>query len=151
MTPLADNRKTTPPFRADHVGSLLRPPALKVAREAHEAGRISARQLREIEDAAIRDVVRLQEDIGMQGVTDGEFRRGSWHMDFLYQIGGVTRVQDTLKVRFHNEKGDIEFVPSALKVTDRLELPKCIFGEDFAYLQSIARGTPKLTIPAPSM
>jgi 5-methyltetrahydropteroyltriglutamate--homocysteine methyltransferase len=72
-------------------------------------------------------------------------------MDFLYQIGGVTRVQDTLKVQFHNEKGDIEFTPSALKVTGHLELPKCIFGEDFAYLKSIARGTPKLTIPAPSM
>ena len=151
VTPAAESHRTGPPFRADHVGSLLRPPPLKDAREAHKAGRISTQQLREIEDVAIRDIVRLQEDIGLQGVTDGEFRRGSWHMDFLYQIGGVTRVQDTLKVQFHNEKGDIEFTPSALKVTGHLELPKCIFGEDFAYLKSIARGTPKLTIPAPSM
>ena len=59
----------------------------------------------------------MQEDIGLQGVTDGEFRRASWHMDFLYQIGGMTRVQDNLKVKFHNEKGDIEFTPAALRVT----------------------------------
>ncbi len=151
MTGQVQMRRSMPPFRADHVGSLLRPPALKEAREAHKRGHISAAQLREAEDAAIRDVVRMQEDIGLQGVTDGEFRRASWHMDFLYQIGGVTRVEDNLKVQFHNETGDIEFTPAALKVTDRLGLKKCIFGEDFAYLKSVARGTPKLTIPAPSM
>ena len=67
---------TTPPFRADHVGSLLRPRALKEAREAHNAGKITAQQLRETEDRAIRDVVRLQEDLGLQGITDGEFLRG---------------------------------------------------------------------------
>ncbi len=140
-----------PPFRADHVGSLLRPPALKEARDAHKNGRITAAQLRDAEDAAIRDVVRLQEDIGLQGVTDGEFRRGSWHMDFLYQVGGVTRAVDTLKVQFHNEKGDIEFNPSALRVTSPLKLDKTIFGEHFSFLKSVTRHTPKLTIPAPSM
>jgi 5-methyltetrahydropteroyltriglutamate--homocysteine methyltransferase len=72
-------------------------------------------------------------------------------MDFLYQIGGVTRYEQNLKVQFHNEKGDIEFTPSALRITGRLTYEKCIFGEDFAFLKSIARGTPKLTIPAPSM
>src|SRR5690349_6978700 len=148
---MPDMRRTTPPFRADHVGSLLRPPALKQARDARQRGEITAAQLREAEDAAIRDVVRMQEDIGLQGITDGELRRGSWHMDFLYQIGGVTRVQDNLKVQFHNEKGDIEFTPSALRITGRLTYEKCIFGEDFSYLKSITRGTPKLTIPAPSM
>ncbi len=151
MTARVDMRRSTPPFRADHVGSLLRPPALKQARDAHKRGEITAAQLRTAEDAAIREVVKLQEDVGLQGITDGELRRGSWHMDFLYQIGGVTRVQDNLKVQFHNEKGDIEFTPSALKVTSRLKLDKCIFGDDFAYLKSVTKGTPKLTIPAPSM
>jgi 5-methyltetrahydropteroyltriglutamate--homocysteine methyltransferase len=140
-----------PPFRADHVGSLLRPPALLQARDRFKNGEISAAQLRTIEDASILDVVRMQEEAGLQGVTDGEFRRGSWHMDFLYQLGGATKVQDNLKVQFHNEKGDIEFTPAALRVTGKLTLKKCIFGDDFSYLKSIARGTPKLTIPSPSM
>jgi 5-methyltetrahydropteroyltriglutamate--homocysteine methyltransferase len=143
--------RATPPFRADHVGSLLRPPALKEAREAHKRGQITAAQLRATEDAAIRDVVRMQEDIGLQGVSDGELRRGSWHMDFLYQVGGVTRSEQNLKVQFHNEKGDIEFTPSSLKVTGRLALTKTIFGEDFSFLKSVTTHTPKLTIPAPSM
>ncbi len=151
MTNTTQSAHAAPPFRADHVGSLLRPPALKEARDAHKQGRISAAQLREAEDTAVRDVVRLQEDIGLQGVTDGEFRRGSWHMDFLYQVGGVSRVENSLKVQFHNEQGDIEFNPAALKVTGRLKLDKTIFGEHFSYLKSVARHTPKLTIPAPSM
>jgi len=140
-----------PPFRADHVGSLLRPPQLLKARESAARNEISGQELREIEDGAIRDLVRMQEDIGLQGVTDGEFRRSSWHMDFLYQVGGVTKVRDNLSVRFHNEKGDIEFTPAALRVTGKLKLQKCIFSEDFQYLKSIARATPKLTIPSPSM
>jgi len=144
-------KRDQPPFRADHVGSLLRPPQLLEARESAKRNELSAQQLREIEDRSIREVVRMQEDIGLQGVTDGEFRRGSWHMDFLYQVGGVTKVQDNLTVQFHNEKGDIEFTPAALRVTGKLELKKCIFGDDFKYLKSVARATPKLTIPSPSM
>jgi 5-methyltetrahydropteroyltriglutamate--homocysteine methyltransferase len=144
-------QRMKPPFRADHVGSLLRPKPLLEARDKAKAGLIDAAALRRIEDEAIRDAVRMQEEIGLQGVTDGEFRRGSWHMDFLYQVGGVTKVQDNLKVRFHNEKGDIEFTPAALKVTGRLHLAKPIFAEDFAYLKSVAKATPKLTIPSPSM
>ena len=143
--------KTSPPFRADHVGSLLRPAALKEAREARKQGRLSAAQLQEAEDAAIREVVRLQEDIGLQGVTDGEFRRSSWHMDFLFQVGGVTAAQDSVKVKFHNERGDIEFNPSAVKITGRLSLRETIFGAPFSFLKSVTRHTPKLTIPAPSM
>jgi 5-methyltetrahydropteroyltriglutamate--homocysteine methyltransferase len=140
-----------PPFRAEHVGSLLRPPQLKRAREAHKRGEITATQLREAEDDAISDMVRMQEDLGLQSITDGELRRGSWHMDFLYQIGGVTRVQDDMKVTFHNEQGDIEFTPSALRASGRLTLTKTIFGEDFSFLKSITASTPKLTIPSPSM
>jgi 5-methyltetrahydropteroyltriglutamate--homocysteine methyltransferase len=107
--------------------------------------------LRNVEDTAIRNVVKMQEDIGLQGITDGEFRRASWHMDFLYQVGGATKVQDNLKVQFHNATGDIEFTPAALRVTGKLKLEKCIFGEDFTYLKSVTKGTPKLTIPSPSM
>jgi len=93
----------------------------------------------------------MQEDIGLQGITDGECRRASWHMDFLYQIGGVTKIKDNLTVKFHNEKGDIEFTPSALRVIGKLKLDKCIFGEHFQFLKSVAKATPKLTIPSPSM
>jgi 5-methyltetrahydropteroyltriglutamate--homocysteine methyltransferase len=143
----------TPPFRADHVGSLLRPKALLTAREDRTAGRISAEALAQVEDDAIRDAVRMQEAIGLRGVTDGEFRRGSWHMDFLYQVGGVVKVRDNLTVQFHNEGGDIEFTPSALRVAGRLKLEKCIFGDHFNFLKSVAGpgSTPKLTIPSPSM
>jgi methionine synthase II (cobalamin-independent) len=144
-------RRMAPPFRADHVGSLLRPKSLLQAREARKHGELSAAQLREAEDEAICEVVRFQEDLGLQAVTDGEFRRGSWHMDFLYQVGGVTRAQDNLEVQFHNAQGDIEFTPAALRVTGPLRLQHCIFGEDFRFLQSVARGIPKLTIPSPSM
>ena len=140
-----------PPFRADHVGSLLRPPELLRARERFTNGEISAMELRTIEDASILRAVRMQEEAGLHGITDGEFRRGSWHMDFLYQLGGATKVHDNLKVQFHNEKGDIEFTPAALRVTGKLTLKKCIFGDDFSYLKSVTRGTPKLTIPSPSM
>ena len=84
MTP-----RTSPPFRADHVGSLLRPPELLAgARATTPPGAIDADELRAVEDEAIRDVVRMQEDVGLQSATDGEFRRASWHMDFIYQLGG---------------------------------------------------------------
>jgi 5-methyltetrahydropteroyltriglutamate--homocysteine methyltransferase len=141
----------TPPFRAEHVGSLLRSPELLRARQDFASGLISGHALRCIEDAAIRDVVRMQEDLGFQVVTDGELRRGSWHMDFLYQIGGVTKIADTVKVQFQNESGGVEFTPAALRVTGRLGLNKCIFGDDFSFLKSATRATPKLTIPAPSL
>ena len=141
----------TPPFHADHVGSLLRPKALLDARAARLAGQMSAAELRAVEDRCIREVVQLQQDIGLQSVTDGEFRRGSWHMDFLYQVGGVTKVQDTLTVQFRNDKGLLEFTPAALRVAGKLRFEHCIFGEDFAFLKSVAKGTPKLTIPSPSM
>jgi 5-methyltetrahydropteroyltriglutamate--homocysteine methyltransferase len=141
----------TPPFRADHVGSLLRPKEVLQARDDRMTGRITAAQLRAVEDKAIRDAVKMQEDIGLRSVTDGEFRRASWHMDYLYQIGGVTRTQDNLKVQFRNEQGVIEFTPAALRVAAPLRLEKCIFGEDFQFLKSVTRATPKLTIPSPSM
>ena len=142
----------SPPFRADHVGSLLRPAELTKARADYQAGKIGAEDLRRVEDAAIADAVKMQEDIGLKGITDGEMRRASWHMDFLYQIGGVGKVQDNLEVKFHSEKGDISFAPSKPRIVGKLKLEKTIFGDAFTYLQSVVkRGTPKLTIPSPSM
>jgi 5-methyltetrahydropteroyltriglutamate--homocysteine methyltransferase len=142
-----------PPFRADHVGSLLRPVELLRAREEHQAGRLSAAELQRVEDGAIRDVVRMQQEIGLEGVTDGEFRRGSWHMDFLYQIGGVAKTDRTLRIQFKNETGPVEAALGAFRIGSRLTLDKTIFAEDFAYLKSSApAGTvAKLTIPSPSM
>jgi 5-methyltetrahydropteroyltriglutamate--homocysteine methyltransferase len=144
--------RTTPPFRADHVGSLLRPPELLQAREDFAAQRIDADERRAIEDAAIRDVVRMQEDVGLRSATDGEFRRASWHMDFIYQLGGVTKAEDKLTIHFRNEQGDLEFTTAALRVGDRVALREPIFARDFAFLQSVVgAATPKLTIPSPSM
>jgi 5-methyltetrahydropteroyltriglutamate--homocysteine methyltransferase len=143
--------RTKPPFRADHVGCLLRPREVLAAREQLKQGKMTPAELRTIEDAAIRKAVKMQEEIGLQSVTDGEFRRGSWHMDFLYQVGGVTKVMDNLKIQFKNEDGVIEFTPAALRVSGKLKLEKPIFGDDFQFLQSATRATPKLTVPSPSM
>jgi 5-methyltetrahydropteroyltriglutamate--homocysteine methyltransferase len=144
--------RTTPPYRADHVGSLLRPPELLQAREAHAAGRLGDDELRGIEDEAIAGAVRMQEEVGLRSATDGEFRRASWHMDFIYQLGGISKVQDNLTVQFRNEEGTLEFTPAALHVDSRIGLEHTIFGEDFAYLRSLTTtATPKLTIPSPSM
>jgi 5-methyltetrahydropteroyltriglutamate--homocysteine methyltransferase len=145
--------RTTPPFRADHVGSLLRPPELLQAREDHAAGRIDFAELRGIEDEAIRGVVRRQEEIGLRSVTDGEFRRESWHMDFIYQLGGITKVQDdTIHVHFENAEREYDWAPPSAHVSDTLTLPRTIFAEAFEFLRdTVSNGTPKLTIPSPSM
>jgi 5-methyltetrahydropteroyltriglutamate--homocysteine methyltransferase len=144
--------RTRPPFRADHVGSLLRPPQLLQAREDFKDGRIDAAELRGREDEAIRDVVRRQEEVGLRSATDGEFRRASWHMDFIYQLGGITRSADSMKVQFHNADGDIEFTPAALHVDAPVALEEPIFAADFQFVQScVSTATPKLTIPSPSM
>jgi 5-methyltetrahydropteroyltriglutamate--homocysteine methyltransferase len=144
--------RTTPPFRADHVGSLLRPPALLRAREDAAAGRITPDDLRAVEDDAIRDAVRMQQDVGLQAVTDGELRRTSWHMDFIYALDGISTADDTVKVSFHNEQGDLEFEAAALHVNGRIGVSETIFGDAFSFLQGVADGAvPKLTIPSPSM
>src|SRR5262245_40555479 len=145
-------RRTKPPFRADHVGSLLRPPALLQARDDFAAGRIDASALRAIEDDAIREVVHRQEEVGLQSATDGEFRRASWHMDFIYQLDGITKEPGEIKVKFHNEKGEIEFTPAALHVDGKLGVSTTIFGDDFSFVQeTVTKSVPKLTIPSPSM
>jgi 5-methyltetrahydropteroyltriglutamate--homocysteine methyltransferase len=148
MTP-----RDLPPFRADHVGSLLRPQELLRARDDFAAGRITPAQLRKTEDEAIAGVVRMQQDAGLRSVTDGEFRRASWHMDFIYQLGGVSKAPGNLAVQFRNPSGTIEFTPAALQIDGKIRLNETIFGQDFSYLQSVTPPgvTPKLTIPSPNM
>jgi 5-methyltetrahydropteroyltriglutamate--homocysteine methyltransferase len=144
--------RTGPPFRADHVGSLLRPRGLLQARDDFAANRIDADELRAVEDDAIRETVRRQEELGLQSATDGEFRRASWHMDFIYQLDGITKEAGHISVKFHNPDGDIEFTPAALHVNGKLRLSKTIFGDDFRFLQeTVSTAVPKLTIPSPSM
>ena len=140
-----------PPFRADHVGSLLRPPELLAARERFRDGALPAGELRRLEDAAIREVVARQEEIGLEAVTDGELRRNLWHVDFLKSFANVEATRSPVEVRFHTDEGDIERRPSALRVTGKLTRTRPIFVEHFAYLKSIARVTPKITIPSPSV
>jgi 5-methyltetrahydropteroyltriglutamate--homocysteine methyltransferase len=149
---VAAGARVRPPFRADHVGSLLRPQRLLQARDEHAAGRLGADALREIEDESIREIVRKQEEIGLQSATDGEFRRASWHMDFIYQLDGITKEAGHIAVQFHNEQGDIEFTPAALHVDGKLGVSKTIFGDAFEFLrQTVTKNVPKLTIPSPSM
>lgn len=148
---------TRPPFHADHVGSLLRPAELLRARDDHAAGRIDAGELRGIEDNAIREAVRRQREVGLRTATDGEFRRESWHMDFIYQLGGIEQVRDdTIKVQFHNAQKSYEWAPPSAHVTSPLRLDHTIFGEAFSYLrETVAEeadgATPKITMPSPSM
>ncbi|MBO0730131.1 MAG: 5-methyltetrahydropteroyltriglutamate--homocysteine S-methyltransferase [Acidimicrobiaceae bacterium] len=145
--------RTTPPFRADHVGSLLRPEELLDARQRFAEGRIPAEALKAAEDAAIRDVVAMQRDVGLQSATDGEFRRSSWHMDFIYELHGITKADEQLQVHFKSAEGTVEFTSAALTVSDRIRLGDTIFGDAFKYLQSVVSPgqIPKLTIPSPSM
>ena len=145
------SRRAEPPFRADHVGSLLRPAALMNARAQKSAGTISADALREVENAAIRDVIAMQHEVGLQSATDGEFRRAAWHMDFIYQLGGVTQADEKLHVRFFNDGGTLDFAPAALRINERIRLGETIFADHFRYLKdSVSEGvTPKLTIPSP--
>jgi 5-methyltetrahydropteroyltriglutamate--homocysteine methyltransferase len=145
-------KRTSPPYRADHVGSLLRPPELLKARKDFEKNRIDIDALRAIEDDAIRDVVAMQRDVGLHTATDGEFRRASWSTDFIYQLDGVNKAPGSLTVESRNAIGTIEFKPAALHIDGRIGVSKTIFGEDFAFLRRIAgAATPKLTIPSPGM
>ncbi len=145
--------RDTPPFRAHHVGSLLRPPALLQARADHAAGRLDDAALAAAEDSAILDVIELQHAAGLRSATDGEFRRASWHMDFIYALEGVSKVQDNLTVHFKNAAGGIDFTPAALKVDGPLGIGETISGKSFEFLRDHVRPgvTAKQTIPSPSM
>ena len=139
---------SSPPFRADQVGSLLRPESLARLRTQHKRGEVDARTLRDAEDAAVRDVVQRQQQIGLAAVTDGELRRDWWHLDFLSQLDGVT-----LK---HNEGEKFKIAgqgeqPPIATVTGRIACSRPIMVEDFKFLKAVTTRTAKMTIPSPSM
>jgi 5-methyltetrahydropteroyltriglutamate--homocysteine methyltransferase len=146
------SRRTSPPFRADHVGSLLRPQRLLDARDDFATGQITAAELRSVEDQEIPGAVRMQEEVGLQSATDGEFRRTTWHMDFIYALGGISKAPGNLAVKFVNPSGTIEWTPAALHVGSKVRLDSTIFGEDFTFLKSqVTTAVPKLAIPSPNM
>jgi 5-methyltetrahydropteroyltriglutamate--homocysteine methyltransferase len=143
-------QRTKPPFRADHVGSFLRPPELLAARDRFRKQEIGKAELRAVEDRAIGEIVRMQEDVGLQGITDGEFRRTYFHIDFLEQLEGI-ETRGGLTAHFHGAKGDIDFAPPVLHVTQRVRHVAPIQVADFNFLKSVTRRTPKVTIPSPTM
>jgi 5-methyltetrahydropteroyltriglutamate--homocysteine methyltransferase len=145
--------RSRPPFRADHVGSFLRPKFLLDARAQAAGGEITKEQLRAVEDKAITEVVRMQEDVGLQSVTDGEFRRTYFHIDFLEQLGGV---KTDIPVTIRKADGTQELAPPVMRVIDKVRHAKDIQRADFEYLESqvsaLGKGlTPKVTIPSPTM
>jgi 5-methyltetrahydropteroyltriglutamate--homocysteine methyltransferase len=135
-----------PPFRADHVGSLLRPPELHAARERAGRGELSAQGLKEVEDRAIREVVKLQESIGLEAVTDGEFRRGWWHIDFLTGFDGVEIAAEPYAVKFTGSEQ-----PLTMHLTRRIRRTRPIMVDHFAFLRSVTTRTAKFCIPSPAM
>jgi 5-methyltetrahydropteroyltriglutamate--homocysteine methyltransferase len=145
------SERTTPPFRADQVGSLIRPEPLVEARKAAEAKRMSAGELRQIQEDAICDVVRLQEGIGLRSITDGEFNRVSWQRDFLLKLDNVSLVPSKISVRFHTADSTTDRAPPSLEVTGRLARPHGIFVDDFRFLKTVTKGTPKVTLPSPTV
>jgi len=138
------------PARYDHVGSFLRPPFLLQAREQHASGTIDAAQLRVVEDRAIADIVRFQEDVGLKSITDGEFRRTYFHIDFLQQLGGV---QTEIPVTIQRPDGSQELAPPVMRVVGKVRHARDIQLADFQYLRSQVSGgrTPKVSIPSPTM
>ena len=144
------------PFRADHVGSLLRPPELKEARDKEARGEITAAALVAVEDRLIRAAVKMQEEVGLQAITDGDFRRQSWSSDFLGRIKGVEQTPLAAAVRPAEETpvGGVvrNWQPPAPKITARLEWPQGgIQGTSFEFLKAAAHRTAKVTMPSPSM
>jgi len=148
MQAIDKSTQKTAPFRADQVGSLLRSEAIKNARLKKAADEITTEQLREIEDTEIARIVEKQKEVGLQAVTDGEFRRAWWHFDFLEDLQGVTGYQAGSGIQFQQKQTKSR----SIKVTSKLGFDKHPFLEDFKYLQQTAGNhTAKLTIPSPSM
>ncbi|HEX6114952.1 MAG TPA: 5-methyltetrahydropteroyltriglutamate--homocysteine S-methyltransferase [Geminicoccaceae bacterium] len=144
--------RTTPPYRADHVGSFLRPRRLLEARERRGRGEISTEALRAVEDDAIREVVRRQEEVGLQGITDGEFRRTFFHVDFLEQLDGVAVEEGSFSATFRRDDGtEVGFKPPTMRVVAPLRHSRSIQGRDFEFVRSVTARTPKVCIPSPSM
>jgi methionine synthase II (cobalamin-independent) len=140
-------QRTTPPFRADHVGSLLRPPALRQARARREKGEIAAEALKEIEDREIEHVIRRQEHVGLRSITDGEFRRAFWNYDFLGRLDGVEAYLGERKIKFQGPQPR----PMMLRVIGKLgRFNGHPMIDHFRFVQAHTRATPKMTIPSPT-
>jgi 5-methyltetrahydropteroyltriglutamate--homocysteine methyltransferase len=129
---------------------LLRPPHLLAARERFFQGDLPAEELRQVEDEAIVDVIKKQEAVGLKSITDGEFRRTYFHIDFLEQLEGVT-VSGGINVKFRSKKGEVDFAPPRLSVTGKLRHVRDIQRRDFEFVQQHTSRTPKVTIPSPTM
>ena len=141
-----------PPFRADHVGSFLRPGRLREARDKFAAGSLAAADLHTIEDECIREVVRAEENVGLKGITDGEFRRTFFHIDFLERLEGVETAYGEFAATFRRSDGtEIGFKPPTMHVGSKVKWVGPIQGPDFDFLKSVTTRTPKVCIPAPSM
>ena len=144
---MTDLRRTRPPFRADHVGSLLRPAKLAETRDKWRQGEVSGDELKAVEDAAIKDAVALQEGAGLKAVTDGEFRRDYWHLDFMAGLDGVEYTGETYG---HAFKGGLTV--GTCSVTGKVGYPKDgVMREHFTALKGMVHETPKFCIPSPTM
>jgi 5-methyltetrahydropteroyltriglutamate--homocysteine methyltransferase len=143
---------TRPPFRVDHVGSFLRPEELVRARQDHAEGNIDAGGLRAVEDRCIREVARKQEEVGLHGITDGEFRRTFFHVDFLEKLDGVSVTYGEFAAKFRKDDGtEVGFRPPTMHIDGKIGHGRPIQGQDFDFLRSVVSRTPKVCIPAPSM
>jgi 5-methyltetrahydropteroyltriglutamate--homocysteine methyltransferase len=138
------------PFHADHVGSLLRPSTLLEARKDFAAGALSADRFKKIEDDAVRSVVKLQEDAGLQSITDGEFRRGAWHTDFLTGFEGIDMVDTNYAISFRDDEGNEEQIRTMMAVTGKISRAKPFMIEHFEALNSYTSRTAKFSIPSPT-
>ena len=138
--------RKTPPYRADQVGSLLRPDNLKAARASHEAGKLSDAELRKIEDDCIRDAVKMQEGLGLQAITDGEYRRESWQRDFLRAMDGVSYIENMTSSVTSKTAQAFGFA-----ITGKIRNPKGIMTEDFGFLKPLVHKTAKVCIPSPTL
>ena len=143
--------RNKPPFRADHVGSFIRPDDLIEALRKYDAKELPEAEFRAIQQRAIRDIVKLQEDLGFRVCTDGEFNRRGWHRDFLLKIQNVALVPSKVATRFHTATGEQRHAMPTMAVQGKLGRPSEMFVGDFRYLKSIAHTTPKLTIPSPTI
>ena len=141
------SQRTKPPFRADHVGSILRTAPVKEARAKREKGEITAAQLKEVEDAEIVKIIKKQEDIGLQLATDGEFRRAWWHFDFLGGLDGIEVVESDHGIQFQG----VQTKPHVLKISGKIGFSNHPMIEHFKFLKEHTKVTPKMTIPSPAM
>ena len=141
-------QRTKPPYRADHVGSILRSAPIKAARAKREKAKITADELKAIEDREIEKIIKKQEEIGLKLVTDGEYRRSWWHFDFFWGLTGVEKVILDHGIQFHG----VETRPESLRIAGKLDFPASHpMLEHFKFVKAHTKVTPKMCIPAPTV